>query len=63
MVTVALYWASAIHADHGKWNVLITLGKIAISLVQVITQLEFSLSVSWTKIPKALLESLCTGSV
>ena len=47
VVTLVMYWVSASHAETGKVAVLHTLGKIAISLVQVLTQLEFSLSLVW----------------
>jgi hypothetical protein len=47
VMTAMLYWVSSTHAETGKLAVMHTLGKIAISLAQVLTQLEFSLSVTW----------------
>ena len=47
LVTLVLYWISALHGTVTKTAVVITLGKIGVSLVQIITQLEFCLNVAW----------------
>ena len=46
LVTQTLYWMSALHGTT-KFHIVVTLGKIAVSLIQILTQLEFSLDVSW----------------
>ena len=46
-VTTVLYWISALDGTATKTGVMLTLGKIGVSLVQVLTQLEFCLEVSW----------------
>jgi len=46
-VTLVLYWISALDGTATKSGVMLTLGKIGVSLVQVLTQLEFCLAVSW----------------
>jgi len=46
-VTVGLYVVSSVDSEAGKMTVIVTLGKIAIGLVQVLTQLEFCLQLSW----------------
>ena len=47
LVTLVLYWISALHGTVTKTAVLLTLGKIGVSLVQILTQLEFCLNVAW----------------
>ena len=47
MVTGLLYWVSAEHAETAKMGMIVTLGKIAVSLIQVLTQLEFCLDLQW----------------
>lgn len=46
--TFVLYWVSSVQGTQaGRMTVIVTIGKIAISLAQVLTQLEFSLNVRW----------------
>jgi hypothetical protein len=47
LVTLVLYWVSALHGNVTKTGVLITLGKIGVSLAQILGQLEFCLSMPW----------------
>eukprot|EP01044_Picomonas_judraskeda_P007032 COSAG03_NODE_734_length_6051_cov_2.406250_2_plen_400_part_00 len=46
-VTMGLYVVSSVDGETGKMAVLVTLGKIAVGLIQVITQLEFCLQLIW----------------
>lgn len=46
-VTVGLYVVSSVDAEPSKMTTVVTLGKIAVGLVQVLTQLEFCLQLIW----------------
>ena len=47
VVAVALYIVSGANASTGKLSVLIVLAKIAITLIQILTQLESPLQLQW----------------
>jgi len=47
VATSVLYFVSSIHAGLSKMTVVVALGKIGVSLAQVLTQLDFSLGVNW----------------
>jgi hypothetical protein len=47
VVGVALYTVSGANASTGKISVLIVLAKIAITLIQILTQLESPLQLQW----------------
>jgi len=57
-VTGVLYWVSSFDATAGKLTIMITLGKITVSLIQIISQLEFTLQIQWPDEFKALVELL-----
>jgi hypothetical protein len=42
-----LYFVASFDASAGRLTVLVTLGKITVSLIQVLTQLEFTLQLTW----------------
>ena len=47
MVTAALYFVSGVDASQGKIHTMIVLGKIAVSMVQILTQVGTALQLEW----------------
>lgn len=47
LVTATLYFVGGVEPHHGKMTVAITIGKIVIGLIQILTQLEFTLELRW----------------
>ena len=47
LVTSLLYFVGGIEPHHGKLTVAVTIGKIIIGLLQILTQLEFTLELQW----------------
>ncbi len=47
VATSGLYFVASVHAGMSTMAVVITLGKIGVSLAQVLTQLDFSLDINW----------------
>ena len=53
-----LYFVASFDASAGKMTVIVTLGKITVSLIQVLSQLEFTLQLTWPAEFKWLIEYL-----
>jgi len=57
-VTGVLYFVASFDASAGKLTVIVTLGKITVSLIQVLAQLEFTLQLTWPAEFKWLIDNL-----
>ena len=58
LIVSVLYFVASVDATAGKMSVIITLGKIAVSLIQVLTNLQFTLDLTWPDVFLAFVNML-----